>query len=351
MLTRLAPLGPVAGALGRGCRCCPARDRIARRSPPSRRRSATTSSRASSRGVPDRPFTGLDARSTSAAARVELIEVGPAHTPGDAIAWVPDARVVFAGDILFNGVTPIMWAGPVDNWIAALERIEELEPGGRRRRPRSARRARRGARAARLLALARERGRRGAERRDAGALAERLVRSREWRDAPWARVALPERTLVNVARIAATAAAARRSRSSTLERIRLIGGDGRAGESGCGARRRPVAGRLRARAATARRARRGADRDRAAHRELDRRRRRRAARCGASRTLQHDLHLEHARSWRRCSGGGRRRRGSRCRCRASCRGTARAGTRRGRGRSRGRAGPGRRSGARWTPGP
>ncbi len=51
--------------------------------------------------------------------RVELIELGPAHTPGDAIAHVPDAGVVFTGDLLFIEGTPIMWAGPVSNWLTA----------------------------------------------------------------------------------------------------------------------------------------------------------------------------------------------------------------------------------------
>ncbi|HKG67114.1 MAG TPA: MBL fold metallo-hydrolase [Solirubrobacteraceae bacterium] len=57
---------------------------------------------------------------------VRLIEVGPAHTPGDLIAWVPDARIAIAADILFVGVTPIMWAGPLENWVAALERLLAL---------------------------------------------------------------------------------------------------------------------------------------------------------------------------------------------------------------------------------
>ncbi len=57
---------------------------------------------------------------------VELIETGPAHTPGDLIVHVPDEHVVFAGDIMFVGVTPIMWVGPVENWLAALDRIEQL---------------------------------------------------------------------------------------------------------------------------------------------------------------------------------------------------------------------------------
>lgn len=52
---------------------------------------------------------------------VELIEVGPAHTRGDTIAYVPDARTVYTGDILFIGGTPIVWAGPLGNWVAACD--------------------------------------------------------------------------------------------------------------------------------------------------------------------------------------------------------------------------------------
>jgi cyclase len=57
---------------------------------------------------------------------VHLIEVGPAHTDGDAIVHVPDAGVVFTGDILFIEGTPIVWAGPVHNWLAACDRILAL---------------------------------------------------------------------------------------------------------------------------------------------------------------------------------------------------------------------------------
>jgi len=65
---------------------------------------------------------------------VELIEVGPAHTAGDTIVYVPDAATVYAGDILFNGGTPIVWAGPLSNWIAACDLmlgmdIETVVPG------------------------------------------------------------------------------------------------------------------------------------------------------------------------------------------------------------------------------
>ena len=57
---------------------------------------------------------------------VELLEVGPAHTRGDVIVHVPDSRTVFTGDILFVEGTPIVWEGPVSNWIAACDRILAL---------------------------------------------------------------------------------------------------------------------------------------------------------------------------------------------------------------------------------
>jgi cyclase len=59
---------------------------------------------------------------------VNLACVGPAHTRGDTLVHVPDARTVFTGDILFIEGHPIMWAGPVGNWIAACEHILALAP-------------------------------------------------------------------------------------------------------------------------------------------------------------------------------------------------------------------------------
>ena len=58
---------------------------------------------------------------------VRLLEVGPAHTRGDVLAYVPDTRVIFTGDILFVNAHPIIWAGPVGNWIKACNLILEFE--------------------------------------------------------------------------------------------------------------------------------------------------------------------------------------------------------------------------------
>ncbi len=58
---------------------------------------------------------------------VQLIEVGPAHTRGDILAYCPNDKVVYTGDILFIEGTPIMWEGPVANWIDACKRIEAMD--------------------------------------------------------------------------------------------------------------------------------------------------------------------------------------------------------------------------------
>ncbi len=58
---------------------------------------------------------------------VRLIEVGPAHTPGDTLVHVPDAKTLYAGDILFIGGTPIVWAGPPQRWVDACDLILDLD--------------------------------------------------------------------------------------------------------------------------------------------------------------------------------------------------------------------------------
>ncbi|MGE0621886.1 MAG: MBL fold metallo-hydrolase [Pseudomonadales bacterium] len=72
--------------------------------------------------MPTRTFSGsLDVKVGDK--DVHLVEVGPAHTLGDVLVYVPEDRVVYTGDILFVDGTPIMWAGPVENWIRACNQI------------------------------------------------------------------------------------------------------------------------------------------------------------------------------------------------------------------------------------
>ncbi len=71
-----------------------------------------------------------DAETLDAGGRaVHVRSVGPAHTASDSIVHVPDAGVVFAADILFIGVVPVMWHGPTANWLAALDALLALDAG------------------------------------------------------------------------------------------------------------------------------------------------------------------------------------------------------------------------------
>ena len=58
---------------------------------------------------------------------VNLTNLGPAHTEADTIVHVPADRVVFTGDLLFNEGHPIVWDGPIANWIAACDHILALD--------------------------------------------------------------------------------------------------------------------------------------------------------------------------------------------------------------------------------
>ena len=65
---------------------------------------------------------------------VMLKRVGPCHTRGDILVHVPADRLMFTGDILFIEGHPILWAGPVGNWIGACDHmlgldLETIVPG------------------------------------------------------------------------------------------------------------------------------------------------------------------------------------------------------------------------------
>jgi glyoxylase-like metal-dependent hydrolase (beta-lactamase superfamily II) len=76
--------------------------------------------------LPDRTFTGQRTE-TIGGRTAEVVDHGAAHTASDSVVIVPDARVVYTGDLLFAHVTPVMWHGPLGGWLAALEAILALE--------------------------------------------------------------------------------------------------------------------------------------------------------------------------------------------------------------------------------
>jgi len=59
--------------------------------------------------------------------RCEVRYVGqPAHTGADSIVWIPERRVLFAGDLVFHGGTPFVLMGSVAGTIAVSEDLKRL---------------------------------------------------------------------------------------------------------------------------------------------------------------------------------------------------------------------------------
>lgn len=60
--------------------------------------------------------------------KVEIMHVGEGHTRGDSIVWVPDERVMFAGDLVEYGATPYCGDAQLKNWPATLQRLSDFKP-------------------------------------------------------------------------------------------------------------------------------------------------------------------------------------------------------------------------------
>ncbi|MEU3355977.1 MBL fold metallo-hydrolase [Streptomyces sp. NPDC037389] len=58
----------------------------------------------------------------------ELLSFGPAHTEADTVVWLPRQRVLFAGDLVMNGVTPFCPMGSVAGSLEALDALRALGP-------------------------------------------------------------------------------------------------------------------------------------------------------------------------------------------------------------------------------
>jgi glyoxylase-like metal-dependent hydrolase (beta-lactamase superfamily II) len=68
------------------------------------------------------------------AKEVRLLNVGPAHTKGDTLTYLPAERTVYTGDIVFYEVHPLATSGSIQAWIDACDRIlgwqvETVVPG------------------------------------------------------------------------------------------------------------------------------------------------------------------------------------------------------------------------------
>ncbi len=58
--------------------------------------------------------------------RVELLHLGVAHTHGDALAWLPQEKILFTGDVCVNGPYNYVGDGNVGKWVTTLEAAKKL---------------------------------------------------------------------------------------------------------------------------------------------------------------------------------------------------------------------------------
>ncbi len=58
---------------------------------------------------------------------IEIIDPGPTHTDGSILVYVPDARILFAGDVLVTDYHPYTGDGSLTNWTTTLDRIMAMK--------------------------------------------------------------------------------------------------------------------------------------------------------------------------------------------------------------------------------
>lgn len=77
--------------------------------------------------LPDRPVTGSDTLMLGRR-RVVVWHPGDAHSPGDLMLWLPEERILFAGDVLVEDAVTMMIDGSSRALLQVLDAVERLQP-------------------------------------------------------------------------------------------------------------------------------------------------------------------------------------------------------------------------------
>jgi glyoxylase-like metal-dependent hydrolase (beta-lactamase superfamily II) len=56
-----------------------------------------------------------------------LQPAGPAHTPEDLVVWLPDRKLLMAGDLVFRGRVPFVGQADSGQWIEALDTLLKFD--------------------------------------------------------------------------------------------------------------------------------------------------------------------------------------------------------------------------------
>jgi glyoxylase-like metal-dependent hydrolase (beta-lactamase superfamily II) len=76
---------------------------------------------------PDRPVTGTDTL-VLGGYNVVVTHPGPAHSAGDLLVWLPEERILFAGDLLVEDAVTMVVDGGSKELLEALDAIDSLHP-------------------------------------------------------------------------------------------------------------------------------------------------------------------------------------------------------------------------------
>jgi glyoxylase-like metal-dependent hydrolase (beta-lactamase superfamily II) len=57
---------------------------------------------------------------------VQLIQLGRGHTKGDTVAWLPEQKILFSGDLVEFGATPYAGDAYFKDWPKTLDKLAEL---------------------------------------------------------------------------------------------------------------------------------------------------------------------------------------------------------------------------------
>jgi glyoxylase-like metal-dependent hydrolase (beta-lactamase superfamily II) len=59
---------------------------------------------------------------------VQLLQLGRGHTKGDTVAWLPQQRILFSGDLVEFGATPYAGDAYFRDWPQTLDKLAKLDP-------------------------------------------------------------------------------------------------------------------------------------------------------------------------------------------------------------------------------
>jgi glyoxylase-like metal-dependent hydrolase (beta-lactamase superfamily II) len=60
--------------------------------------------------------------------QLQVLRVEQGHTDADLVLWLPEAGVLWAGGLVYDGRLPEFAQGTLDAWLAALQRLAALTP-------------------------------------------------------------------------------------------------------------------------------------------------------------------------------------------------------------------------------